>query len=598
MTSIKDMEIVCTTEDGPQKLTVADYEANDELRALFGRQSTPPPGRRTLFMGRKFYSFGEKFLKHHWKKRDAFMRAEEVYWQNPLKYFFPQEDTIVEYLNWGNEAGTMKVLHAGVGSGKSVCGAIDWLLDIIPTEPDWPIFEFGIRRREHRTFDQGGVAVVTYQRQNHENVLWPQVIARWCPRAYTEPYLTGKKTISWRTNPKCVLAGTPVFFLVSSQKDTAFVSQALDIVHWDEQHGESKFLNANDRVQRRGGRHIMTMTPHKIEGMAETGAGSFIDRIRKGDLITALDVKFFQLDKLRVNDWVVTKEDKEDAVEEWIEGPMRESPPNKRKLAEGKAKVYGEFHESSGLVLDNFDPQVHVIPDFEVPSHWTWYRFHDHGRKEANACLLVAVDEQNTMYVIDEYYETDVEIGDAAKGIIERLTGNTIEDRGGRKFESFVSRRVRYTRSDPRSLSKTLDNNERTIQEEYQRHGLRLDHGTGQPPVKWVPLLTQTFEPVAHRLHPVTKESPGYSLYICQRCHNTIREALNWRYRTKRLMQRGGMTTQEVPEAKDDHAMTALGMMVSDAPVWVPMPKPNEVDSWGPFSAGSTEEAVCEVTGV
>jgi hypothetical protein len=568
---IADIELTVTTEDGTQKMPYSKYAASTRLRRKFGRQATAPAGRQTLFLGPYLFSYPDAYLAEKHDKRRMFEEARRMYEANPLKYFFPQADVVVDYLNWGCAENTLKVFHSGVGTGKTVCGAVDWLLDIVPTQPDWPIFQFGVKPREQQTFDQGGVGVITYLRQHHQNVLWPQAIARWCPREHIVDYLTGKKKISWRENPKAYICDTPLFFMVSSQKEEAFVSMALDRVHWDEQHGESKFRNVHDRISRRGGRHIMTMTPHRVEGRAETGAGSFIDLIRKGEMDTALEVKFFQCSKADVVDWVVPKEQKDADYRECIEIPTEAG--DTRRLAEGRSKFYGDFHESSGLVLDNYDEKIHVIEPFDIPEDWTFYRYHDHGRMEPNACLLVAVTPDEDYIIVDEYYVKNVEIADAAKGIVG-LCGNAISDMdGGWRRENMTGKFIRYTLSDPRSLSKRQDNSERTIQEEYERNGLRLEHGTGQTPTALVPLVTALLEPTPERKHIVTGATPAPQLYVFATCTNTRQEARNWRLVTKRIVSGGGIRTVEKPEASGDHAMTCIMQLAADRPVWVPVPK-------------------------
>jgi len=473
---------------------------------------------------------------------------------------------------------------------NSVGGVVDWLLDIVPTEPDWCIFQLGVKRREQKTFAEGGVAVVSYQLKNLRNTLWPQVICRWCPLEYTQPYMTGKKNVCWGDNPKVEIAGTVIYFFVSSQKESVFTGQALDIVHWDEQHGESRFKNADDRVSRRDGRHVMTMTPHKLKDQPETGAGTWVDKIRLKQMTTSLDVRFFQMNKLKVLDWVVTKEEKAKAVEEHIDGPLRRH--DKRALAEGRSKVFGEFHEASGLVLDNFEPDVHIIQPFDVPTWWTWYRFHDHGRKEPNACLLVAVDENDTPFVMKEFYKKDIEIKDAAAGIIA-MSGNTVKEEFGRKVEQMTGRLVRYTRSDPRSLSKSLDNSARTIQDEYHLNGLSMMHGTGERPINLVPLLTALLQVDESQKHFETGALGAPSMYISSDCVETLKEATSWRMKTRRVAGAAGFRTEETPEAKNDHAMTCLLLLASDKPLWVPSRRKKYSEDEEP----EPEDPVCSQTG-
>lgn len=592
----KDIQFTFITEDGAERMSIEQYDKRTELHGLFGRQSTPPLGRQTLFLGKDIFSFSNDFLRANVRKSKAFDEARRLYEDNPLKYFVPQTQTVIDFLNWpdADKSASMKVLHSGVGSGKSVAGVIDWLLDICPSEPDWPIFEFGIKRREYAgPLKQGGVALMSYQMTNHQNTLWPQVVKRWCPLKYIEEYVKGSKSISWRLNPQIVICDTPVYFMVYGQRETAFTSQALDIIHWDEQTRESIFNNANDRVQRRGGRHIMTMTPHAVAGNPETGAGSFVDRIRKGELETALNVKFFQMNKMDANPWVVTPQDKGDCVEEYINAPMRQG--NKKKLAEGMSKVYGDFHESSGLVLDDWDRQIHVIPQFEVPEWWTFYRYHDHGRKEPNAAILVAVNENDEYFIINEWYGRDLEISGNARGIIETMTGNTISESDFGPSEVMTVRDVIYTVSDPRSLSKALDNAQHTIQDEYAKWGLSLRHGSGQTPDRLVPLLGELLRVDINRKHYSTGEMGAPKLYVFEHCHNFIKEAEGWRMRRVRVGAAGGVSVAEKPEPKNDHLMTCALLLAEDRPMFV---KKKMLDNGG-WEVDNTSEVVphCPISG-
>ena len=563
-----------TCEDGTEVMTMAEYDKRDDLRSIFGRQARPPEGRQTLFLGKQIYSFPFSLLAEDPKRNKAFEEAEKLYFDNPLKYFCPQSQEALDFLNYrhDNLEGTFKVLHAGIGTGKTVVVTIDWLLSIIPCNPDWPIFkDFGVKPRSYRgPLTDGGVAVVSYFRSSHENTIWPQVISRWCPRKHIEPYLTGKKKITWRQNPRLVIADTPIFFPVSSQSDAIFTSQALDILHWDEQSTEDKFNNANGRVRRRGGRHVQSCTPHSLEGRADTGAGSYLDRIRKGEIDTGCDVKFFQMSMMKVADWVVPKEDKEAYIREWEEGPMETN--NMKKLAEGRAILYGEFHERSGLVFDNFIPEYHVIEPFEVPANWTFYRYHDHGRKEANAAFLVAVNESNDKFIIAEYYGVEGdEIGTNARKIIEDMTGNEIrENEPFPPQEIATSRRVLRTVSDPRSLSKSLDNVRWTIRQEYMRHGLVLVPGSAQRPENMIPVAGQLLELDMNRKHFITKEPGAPQVYVFSTCKNFIWEITSWRNKVVRTVVGKDVMSKEKPEAKNDHLMQGFMMMGVDDPKYIP----------------------------
>jgi len=566
-------EIYC--EHGNFTMSLREIRHSDMLHSMLGRYTMPPIGRKCVYLGRHIITYPEDYLKQNKEAHDIIQEAERLYRENPLKYYIPPCQTVVDFLNWraNNLEHTMKVLHAGVGTGKSTAGCIDLLLSIVPTDEDWPIFrDFGVVHRKYRgPFTDGGVAVVSYEMKNHEYTIWPQVLKKWTPPAFLE----GGGTVdpSFRRSPKITIAGTPVFFFASSQRDTTFVSQALDIIWWDEQSTEEKFNNANARVRRRGGRHIMTMTPHHIDGRKDTGAGSYVDAIRHGHMDAGVDVRFFRVAIDDVVEWVMPADDKRRMKHEWIEEPMRLN--NRKKLAEGRAIVHGEFHESSGLVLDVWDRSLHVIEPFEVDDSWPRWRYHDHGRKEPNACILVAITPNNEYIIMAEHYESDREISENAQMIVETMSGNRIAIRDdGSKFEQYVRNYVLGTISDAASINKKLDDASHSIGDEYIRHGLFVQPGTTQKPYQLVPLAAQLLEPDPRLTHIRTGECGGPRLYVFSTCRNFIREIENWRMKRQRVVMGDAVGLSEKPMAKDDHLMRCLLELAAHRPSFV------RIDNW------------------
>lgn len=570
---ISDLILEVTTDDGTEKMTIKDYNKSD-VRLLFGYQFAPPPERHTVFLGRHLYSFSDKAMKRS-KRAVLFEEASTLFRENPLKYFVPQADVALDFLNWRTEKTdrTMKVFQGANGVGKSVLACIDLLLELVPCDPTWPIFtEHGVKYRPYNgPFPIDGAAIVSYEMKNHENTLWPQVLRLWCPQKYILDYITGKKTISWRSSPKLFIEGTPVYFYALNQKQTAFESQALRTIWWDEQGEEDKFNGANARVRRRGGRHICSMTPHKIQGRPDTGAGSYVHRILKGELDVGLDVQFFKCSIETIPDYVMRKEDKEAAVREWIEEPL--ATGNKKKYSEGLSRVYGEFHEASGLVIEDFDRNIHCIPRFEIPDHWTLYRYHDHGRMEPNACILVAVNEAEEYFIIGEYYEKNVEIADAAKGIIE-MCGNArklISPPPNERYdEIYEGAYIMRTLSDPRSFNKHLDGSQSTIGQLYAKHGLRMQPGSASRPETMVVAVAEMMQSNPERQHFVTKEYGAPGFYVFNDLKNTIWEFENWRMKPFKRVSGNVIISQEKPEAGNDHLMQGVMMLAMDRPHYVP----------------------------
>jgi len=71
-----------------------------------------------------------------------------------------------------------------------------------------------------------------------------------------------------------------------------------------------------------------------------------------------------------------------------------------------KARIDGDFVTFKGLVYGDFNPDVHVIDPFPVPSDWPIYRAIDFGAVDPTVSLVVAFDG-TTFYVISEYVKND-----------------------------------------------------------------------------------------------------------------------------------------------------------------------------------------------
>ena len=66
--------------------------------------------------------------------------------------------------------------------------------------------------------------------------------------------------------------------------------------------------------------------------------------------------------------------------------------------------VLGEWGAFEGAAFTEFDPAVHVVEPFEIPSGWERFESMDHGANNPTAWLLWAVDYDGNLVVADEYY--------------------------------------------------------------------------------------------------------------------------------------------------------------------------------------------------
>ncbi len=70
------------------------------------------------------------------------------------------------------------------------------------------------------------------------------------------------------------------------------------------------------------------------------------------------------------------------------------------------ARMYGEFIVRGGLVFKGFDPDVNVVPRFELPDRWHRWMICD-PQYHRFAVLFFAADDKGTYYVTDEYFSED-----------------------------------------------------------------------------------------------------------------------------------------------------------------------------------------------
>lgn len=562
-----DLTFEFITEDGVEKMKLAQYHTREDLMAKIGLITTSPADRRTCFMGTTIISYPQKVLDSDSRKRAIFEECDRLVRENQLKFFLPQNEVARMFLN--DRTANMKGFIAPNGVGKSTVGCIDVLLDIVPCDPNWPIFK--IHGIDYRTYNGpktlGGVGVCSYEWVNHVTTTWPQIIRRWTPRFALGDYAEGGKgVINWRNNPNIEIAGTPVWFFAASQAQTVFEAAAMDIYWYDEQFEEDKFNGANMRVRRRNGRHLMTLTPHKVAGRPDTGAGSWIHKLVKGETSSGLRTKFYSCDLVGVPDWVYSERAKKEAIREWIEEPTTNN--DTKKLREGRSRIYGEFHESSGLVFDDWNPNVHLIDPIDIPKHWPRYRSIDHGRVNPTACLWAAVSPDRDIFLYREYYQRDRTAGENAHAII-KATGNerklweSFEDELGRRVERYdeiyKSERIRKTCLDSRSMDTKSTESNFTIGQIYRNAGITIISADGQKTDNQVVVAKEFFRIDPERKHYVTGEYGAPRIYIFNNMVNFIKEIQGYvNEEVTRTDRSGNKSISERPRQKDDHLMTAL----------------------------------------
>lgn len=523
-----------------------------------------------LVLGRQVFLLDRVWLEAHKEDKELVLQYEAHQRECPLYYWAPHSDVDVAFLN--DETHTVKIAQMPNRRGKTVIAMVDMLLDLVPNDPKWRMFTmYGVKPREWTGGKLCGCA--TYTMGHHQKTTYQEIV-KWTPRKYLGTYAptvqARKMRVepSWnKSNPSLPLSHcqSRFGFFSYEQSQDAYEGGVWHRMLWDEQ-GHEHLFDAGDRgTTTVMGRHVFSLTPHKLEGRPDTGAGSWIDRMCRGEMTKGHNVKVYTGSLLDVPDWVYPESSKAKEFEKWYGEPIRTH--NTKMLNEGKARLFGEPHVSAGLVYDEVQPEVHFIDPFEVdPNKYTLYRAIDHGTRNATCCLWFAVDSRGFIYIYREYYSRDKSVPQNVRAIVE-LSGNKLvkadkyvdPDTGDeiQRYEEIMDGEV-YVKTvlDGRSFT-TKESQGRPINWLYRANGLLVQKASGKQDKDRLPMVKALLEIDPERIHPITGAKGSPRMFWFSTCTETIREwrGYVWEEYTSGKVQKN---PKEKPKDNDNHAMTAL----------------------------------------
>lgn len=201
-----------------------------------------------------------------------------------------------------------------------------------------------------------------------------------------------------------------------------------------------------------------------------------------------------------------------------------------------------DFRKFTGLIYKEFDRGTHLVDEVPLDGYSAYYRAMDFGAVNPTACLFIKVDNDDVLYVYDEYYERE----------------KTTDYHAGQILARYPNTYFRATFGDPSGKQEMID---------YARWGLHITPanktvldkitGTMKAPGEqdWV---NYGIEQVQQRLKTsaITKRP---RLLIAKKCVNLIRELESYRWEERKDQS---LNAKEVPIKADDHAPDALRYFV------------------------------------
>ncbi len=450
-------------------------------------------------------------------------------------------------------------------------------IPLLECDPKWEIFtKHGVQWKPWTGPKRCGIS--TYDVRALEQVVWREMFRKWMPNSELGVFArgTGKRfapSMDHQYGLDLPNGGYLCWFTYQMDPGTYEVS-VLHAMLWDEQGRRSMFNGIDRGMRTTRGRHFFSLTPYHLKGRADTGRGSWIHDLLSGRTTMGHKCKEYYSGNIRKTPhWIYPEEEKDKEFVKWETEPNKCVPPNKKMLKEGRARLYGEWHEHSDIVLDQWDPDIHFIDPLWVypPHEYTLYRGIDHGGPNPTVILWAAVGPEGIAYIYRCQYTMGKTIeenvllsihasGNEREAIGVRTIGRTASTIPA--FNEVYRREVIFKEvMDSRSFSYDSGATGLSLGETYRTAGFRrLDKASGKIKAKWVPIVQEMLCPNPNQNHPITHQPGGSRLYIFNTCHPLRREIENWVYRPVRDEDK--QNESEVPQDKDDHGPTALGYMV------------------------------------
>lgn len=291
-----------------------------------------------------------------------------------------------------------------------------------------------------------------------------------------------------------------------------FQGSSLDFVWFDEEPPKDIYEECRMRVMDRQGDIFGTMTP--LKGITFIYDEIYLNKRNNPEI-------WYEFMEWSDNPYLSGKEI-----------ALLESSMDEAAL---QARRYGKFAVGEGLVYPEFDESVHTIEPFSVPPEWQDNISIDPGLHNPLAALWFAVDFDDNVYVVCEYYQAGKDVDYHAaqiKEICARLGWRT--DGKGRISALIDSAANQRTLSGVKSVTELF----------YER-GILVN-----------PNVNKDLFSGIQRVKSYLNTKNGLpNVYIFKNCVNLIRELKGYFW-----------GNGDVPKKRDDHALDALRYFLVSKP--------------------------------
>lgn len=406
---------------------------------------------------------------------------------------------------------SLKAFLGGNRSGKTTAGILDDLIQAVDRDVI-PEHLLPYKRWEPPFYCR---IVVPDFKRTLEGVVF-QKLYEWAPKnqlvggGFSKAYEKSRGVLRFKN-------GSWFDFLTFEQDRDKFGGAALHRVHFDEEPPREIRQESMMRLIDYGGDELFTMTPF-------SGMSWLFEEVyqpwTKGLLLDSL---------------VITVD--------MDDNPHLSEPAKRRALAglsqeELQARKSGKFVHFAGMIYDEFDPFVHVIPQAQIPADASVIVGIDPGMRHMAAVVWCYLTPQDQMVVFDEV---------GLQGHTVAQVANAIHLTNAKHGREGVPLQPDYYVIDP-SARNVMHQTGRSDQMEFIDHGIISVPGQNS--------VTAGINRVKERLQ-------NKRLLVMANCQELISEFKKYRWASA---TRSEHDSKEMPVKRDDHLLDALRYVIASRP--------------------------------
>jgi len=246
--------------------------------------------------------------------------------------------------------------------------------------------------------------------------------------------------------------------------------------------------------------------------------------------------------------------------------------------------VWGSHEVFVGQIFTDYDPEIHVIRPFRIPSTWERWMCMDPGIRHEAAATWIARDPAGNSYYYREHLEANRDVAWWASRIFD---AEAADDWGGPN--EHIWRRLIGPESQQRSQT-----DGKTVLDVFNEHGVYPEIADRDPSARILKITENLRSRTGHR-NPFSGEEPSPRFFIFADCTKMQTYLSQYRWKPQRANY-SEEDSPEKPRKKDDHNVDNAGhiLLAMDKQVYEAAPDRRDESSEKRVKRELEEEAFAE----